>query len=126
MNKLTMVFLDDDAAYSAVKAGQVDIASIPGSLASADIEGKKIIELDSIETYGVGYPMQKGGQKYENGNKVGNDVTSNKAIREALTYAVDRNMLVEGVLNGHGTASTTGLEKMPWLNKETVIDENKI
>lgn len=69
--------------------------------------------------------MQKGGQKYENGNKVGNDVTSNKAIREALTYAVDRNMLVEGVLNGHGTASTTGLEKMPWLNKETVIDEKQ-
>lgn len=125
MKKLTMVFLDDDAAYSAVKAGQVDIASIPGSLASADIEGKKIIELDSIETYGIEYPMQKGGQKDENGNKVGNDVTSDKAIREALTYAVDRNMLVEGVLNGHGTVSTTGLEKMPWLNKETVIDEKQ-
>ena len=34
--------MDDDAAYAAVKAGEVDIASIPGSFAKEEIEGKEL------------------------------------------------------------------------------------
>ena len=45
IKKLTLVFMDDDAAYAAVKAGEVDIASIPGSFAQEEIEGKELIEL---------------------------------------------------------------------------------
>ncbi len=56
IKKLTMVFMDDDAAYAPVKAGEMCyIASIPGSFANEEVEGKKLIELDSIETYGVAY-----------------------------------------------------------------------
>ncbi|WP_373599973.1 ABC transporter substrate-binding protein [Paraclostridium bifermentans] len=121
IEKLTMVFLEDDAAYAAVKSGEVDIASIPGAFAKNDVEGKKIIELDSIETYGIEFPMQKSGEKNKNGYPVGNDVTSDKAIREALNYAINRQELVDGVLEGFGEVSTTGLEKMPWLNEETKL-----
>ena len=121
IKKLTMVFLDDDAAYAAVKSGEVDIASIPGSFAKDKVEGKKVIELDSIETYGIEFPMQKSGEKNKDGHPVGNDVTSDKSIREALNYAINRQELVDGVLDGFGAVSTTGLEKMPWLNKETIL-----
>ncbi|MBE6054874.1 MAG: ABC transporter substrate-binding protein [Clostridium sartagoforme] len=122
IEKLTLVFMDDDAAYAAVKAGEVDIASIPGSFATEDIDGKKLIELDSIETYGVAYPMQAPGETTSDGNPIGNVVTSDEAIRKAITYAVDREELVEGILEGYGEPSSTGLEKMPWLNEETVIN----
>ena len=64
-------------------------------------------------------------KKTESGNEIGNNVTSDEAIRKALNTAVDRQGIVDGVLNGYGTVSTTGLEKMPWLNKETVLDESK-
>lgn len=121
IEKLTMVFLEDDAAYAAVKSGEVDIASIPGAFAKNDVEGKKIIELDSIETYGIEFPMQKSGEKNKNGYPIGNNVTSDKAIREALNYAINRQELVDGVLEGFGEMSTTGLEKMPWLNEETKL-----
>lgn len=121
IKKLTMVFLDDDAAYAAVKSGEVDIASIPGSFAKDKVDGKKVIELDSIETYGIEFPMQKSGEKNKDGHPVGNDVTSDKSIREALNYAINRQELVDGVLDGFGAVSTTGLEKMPWLNKETIL-----
>ena len=119
--KLTMVFMDDDAAYAALKAGEIDIASIPGSFAKEEVEGKKLIELDSIETYGVAYPMEKPDKKTKDGNPIGNAVTSDEAIRKAMTYAIDREELVEGILEGYGAPSSTGLEKMPWLNEDTVI-----
>ena len=129
IEKLTMVFMDDDAAYAAVKAGEVDIASIPGSFAKEEIEDKKLIELDSIETYGVAYAMEKPGKTTAEGYPIGNAVTSDEAIRKAITYAIDREELVEGILEGYGKPSTTGLEQMPWSNEETIInpeDDGKI
>lgn len=121
---LTMVFLEDDAAYAAVKSGEVDIASIPGAFAKEEVDGKQIMELDSIETYGIEFPMQKSGEKNKDGHPIGNNVTSDKAIREALNYAINRQELVDGVLEGFGDVSTTGLEKMPWLNEETVLTKD--
>ena len=126
IDKLTMVFLDTDAAYAAVKSGDVDMASINGDLAKEEVKGTKILDIPSIETYGVEFPMVKNtGEKTDSGYEIGNDVTSDEAIRKALNTAVDRQGMVDGVLNGYGTVSTTGLEKMPWLNKDTVLDESE-
>lgn len=126
IKKLTMVFLETDAAYAAVKSGDVDMATINGDLAKEKVEGTKILDIPSIETYGVEFPMVANtGKKTKSGNEIGNNVTSDESIRKALNTAVDRQGMVDGVLNGYGTVSTTGLEKMPWLNKETVLDESK-
>ena len=126
IKKLTMVFMDTDAAYAAVKSGDVDMASINGELAKEKVEGTKILDIPSIETYGVEFPMVSNtGKKTKSGYEIGNNVTSDIAIRKALNTAVDRQGMVDGVLNGYGSVSTTGLEKMPWLNKDTVLSEDE-
>ncbi len=126
IDKLTMVFLDTDAAYNAVKSGDVDMAAINGELAEEKIEGTEILDIASIECYGVEFPMVPNtGEKTKTGYEIGNNVTSDIAIRKALNTAIDRQGMVDGVLNGYGTVSTTGLEKMPWLNKETVLEESE-
>ncbi|WP_419749457.1 ABC transporter substrate-binding protein [Terrisporobacter petrolearius] len=125
IKKLTMVFLETDAAYATVKSGDVDMATINGDLAKEKVDGTKILDIPSIETYGVEFPMVANtGKKTETGYEIGNNVTSDEAIRKAFNTAVDRQGMVEGVLNGYGSVSTTGLEKMPWLNKETVLEES--
>lgn len=122
IRQLTMVFLDKDAAFAAVRNGDVDVASIDGILADQKVAGTYVENIDSIECYGVCFPMVPAkGEKAKDGAEMGNNVTSDLAVRQALNRAVDRERIVSGVLNGYGTVSTTGLEKMPWLNESTVL-----
>ena len=125
IKQLTMVFLDTDAAYSALQKGDVDVCQINGNLADKKVDGAKVIDIDSIECYGVEFPMQKSGKKAKDGYDMGNNVTSDEAIRKALNTAVDRQKIVDGVLNGYGTISTTGLEQMPWENKDAELSKDE-
>ena len=100
IKKLTMVFLDTDAAYAAVKSGDVDMAAINGDLAKEEVEGTEVLDIPSIETYGVEFPMVANtGKKTETGYEIGNNVTIDISIRKALNTAVYRQTMVDGVLN---------------------------
>lgn len=126
LKKLTMVFMDKDAAFAAVQNGDVDVASIDGILAEQKVEGTHVENIASIECYGVCFPMVPAeGKKAKDGAEIGNNVTSDPAVRQAFNKAVDREKIVSGVLNGYGTVSTTGLEKMPWLNEDTVLQPSE-
>ena len=75
---------------------------------------------------GICFPViPNEGKLAEDGAEMGNDVTSDLAIRKALNTAVDREKIVAGVLNGYGSVSTTGLEKMPWLNEDSVLEPSE-
>jgi len=125
IEKLTIVFMDTDTAYEAFKCGDIDVMQINGAMADNNIENAHIVNLESIECYGVCFPMQPAcGRKARDGAEIGNDVTCDVAVRKAFNLAVDRKKMVKGILNGYGTVSTTGLEKMPWLNEETVLPES--
>ena len=122
IKKLTLVFMDMDTAYAALCNGDVDVIQINGTLADQKPEGTTIINIPSIECYGVCFPMVPNeGKTAEDGAIMGNNVTSDIAIRKALNTAVDRERIVNGIFNGYATVSTTGLEKMPWLNESTVL-----
>ncbi len=126
IKKLTMVFMETDTAYEAVQNETIDIAQINGNLADQEIEGTQAIDIPSIECYGICFPMiPNEGKKAEDGAVMGNNVTSDIAIRKALNTAVDREKILSGVLNGYGSVSTTGLEKMPWLNEDTVLEPSE-
>ncbi|MHC1721850.1 MAG: ABC transporter substrate-binding protein [Aminipila sp.] len=126
IKKLTMVFLDTDTAFEAVKSGSVDVAQINGNLANQEVKGAKVVDIPSIECYGVCFPMIKNeGKLAQDGAVMGNNVTSDISIRKALNTAVDREKIVSGVLNGYGSVSTTGLEKMPWLNEDTALESSE-
>lgn len=126
IKQLTMVFLDKDAAFAAVQNGDVDVAAIDGILAGQEVDGTYVENIDSIECYGVCFPMiPNEGKKAKDGAVMGNNVTCDLAVRQAFNKAVDRERVVSGVLNGYGTPSTTGLEKMPWLNEGTVLDPSE-
>jgi peptide/nickel transport system substrate-binding protein len=125
--KLTIVFMEADTAFAAAKSGQIDLAEIPSSYANQNVDGMKIVSLDSIDARGISFPMQPNtGKKTESGYAIGNNVTSDAAIRKALNIGIDRQALINGALNGQGKEEFTGVDKAPWGNKEAIFEDGNI
>ncbi len=125
-DKITFLFLEEDAAFAAAKAGQLDMTAIPPSYASQKIEGMKLTEVSSVDNRGIMFPTVKSGEADADSNPIGNDVTSDLAIRQAINVALDRQTIVDGVLEGYGTKAYSICDKMPWWNEETVTTDNDI
>ncbi|WP_087974557.1 ABC transporter substrate-binding protein [Oceanobacillus rekensis] len=123
-SKLTFLFLSEDAAFAAAKAGEVDVASVPPAFANEEVEGMELIELESVDNRGIMFPYVAEGEETADGAPIGNDVTADKAIRKAINIGVDRQTLVDGVLEGFGTPAYSVADNMPWWNEDTVIEDN--
>jgi peptide/nickel transport system substrate-binding protein len=125
--KLTIVFMEGDAAFAAAKSGQIDIAEIPATYAGQTVKDMKILSIPSIDACGITLPVEPDtGEKTGDGYPVGNDVTSDIAIRKALNIGIDRQSLVDGALNGQGEAEFTGVDKLPWVNEEALFSDNRL
>lgn len=124
--RLTFLFLEEDAAFAAAKTGEVDVAAITPSFAEQEVPGLNLFALDTVDNRGIVFPYVKSGEHNENGVPIGNDVTADKAIRKAIDIAVDREALVEGVLNGYGTPAYSVADNLPWWNNETEVKDNEM
>lgn len=124
--KLTFLFLSEDAAFAAAKAGEVDIASVPPAFAKEDVPGMKLVKLNSVDNRGIMFPFVPEGEETDEGAPIGNDVTADETIRKAINIAVDREALVDGVLEGFGTPAYTVADKLPWWNPDTVFEDDQM
>ncbi len=125
-NKLTFLFLSEDAGFAAAKAGEVDVVSVPSTFANQEIPGMELIQLASVDNRGVMFPYVPSGKVTEDGLPIGNDVTADEAIRKAINVGVDRQALVEGVLDGYGTPAYSVADHLPWWNPDTVLEDNQM
>ncbi|MDI6831675.1 MAG: ABC transporter substrate-binding protein [Actinomycetota bacterium] len=121
--RITFLFLEEDAAFAAARAGEVDMAVVPHTLAANSVPGMRLLRAPSVDNRGICFPCVPAGSSDEEGNPVGNDVTSDMAIRKAVNMAVDRKALVEGVLKGFGSPAHTICDNLPWWNPETVVKD---
>jgi peptide/nickel transport system substrate-binding protein len=108
--KITNLFLDPDAAFAAVKNGDVDIAEVQLSYANETVNGYHLEYFDSIDVRGISLPTQMAeGKLSEDNVTIGNNVTGDPAIREALNIGINRQSLLDGAFNGYGNVSYTGV-----------------
>ncbi|MEI7025369.1 ABC transporter substrate-binding protein [Paenibacillus sp. y28] len=124
--RLTFLFLSEDAAFAAAKAGQVDVSYIPASFSKQQVAGMRLEAVHSIDNRGIAFPVVKSGARNKDGSPVGNDVTADIAIRKAINTAIDRKALVNGVLEGYGTPAYTVNDGMPWWNPQSVVPDNDL
>ena len=127
-NKLTILFEQNDAAFNAVKNKEVDVGAVPLAYANETVDGYTMFLQDTIDVRGISLPMENNtGKTTEDGNQIGNNVTSDKAIREALNYGIDRTAISEGALNGFGYPNFDGIaHQLPWANKEAAIKDGDV
>lgn len=122
--KITNLFLDPDAAFAAVKNGDVDIAEVQVSYANEKVDGYHMEYFDSIDVRGISLPTQMDeGKMSEDNITIGNNVTGDPAIREALNIGINRSELLEGALNGYGDVSYNGVaDQLAWSFNSTFTD----
>lgn len=112
MKKVVILFMEEDAALAAAKSGQLHVAVTNANLAGTEIRGMNLTSLKTIDNRGITLPYLK-----EN-----NSVTSDIAIRRALSYGIDRDELVNQVINGYGRPAFTECDDMPWANSDAIVE----
>lgn len=127
VDRLVFLFLEEDAAFAAAKAGEVQVVSVPQALAVQKIDGMKLYDVQSVDNRGLMFPFAPDtGEKTEEGYGIGNNVTADLAIRQAVNYAVDREALVAGVLEGYGSPAFGPVSGLAWEEPQAVIDDASV
>lgn len=117
-----LINTDEDARFVAAQSGEVDIALTSATIAVNEIPGMNLISVKSVDNRGITLPVVPDeGKVTEKGYKIGNNVTSDIAIRKALSYGIDREKIADEALNGFASPAYTECDGMPWWNEETVI-----
>jgi len=123
IQNVTIVFMDEDAAFAAVRAGQVDVALTAATIAQQGIPGYTLHRVSTIDNRGFTLPLSPNeGKLTVSGYPMGNDVTCHKEIRQAMAYALDRELIAEMAVNGFATPCYSENDGMPWNNPEVVIE----
>lgn len=119
MKKVTVLFMDEDAALAAAMAEQVDVAHTAASYADQVIDGYGLLQVASVDNRGINLPV--GPVEERDGLTVGNEVTADIAVRRAINIGIDREEMITNVLGGYGTPAYSVCDKMPWYNSEAQV-----
>ena len=117
MKTVTVLFMDEDAAYAAALSGQVDLAYTSAAYSDQTVDGFSLLACKTVDNRGFNLPAIPAGETDENGVPLGNDFTSDINVRRAINLAIDRDEMIEHVLNGYGTAAYSVCDQMPWYNE---------
>lgn len=109
--QITFLFTGADAGLAAARAGAVDMVAVPAQLADAVPHGFRAVTAQTVDNRGLSMPQREGD----------NPVTSDKAIRQALNLGLDRDLIVEVALNGHGTPAFGPADGLPWAGAQDHI-----
>lgn len=126
MERVVVVFMEEDASLAAAMAGKVDVAYTSAVLAESDPAGYDLLVCGSVDSRGISLPcvptgspakVLEGDMAYE----VGNDVTCDLAVRQAINCAVDREGMIDNVLGGYGLVAWSVGDGMPWSSSDMEV-----
>ena len=126
--KITNLFLDPDAAFAAVKNGDVDIAEVPASYANQTVKGFHLEYFDSIDVRGISLPTQNNTGKTIGDDNLtyGNNVTADPAIREALNVGINRQKICDEVFSGHASPEFTSVDTRDFANPNAKVKDGDV
>lgn len=126
MERVAVVFMDEDAALAAVQKGEVDIAYTYATHARQAFEGYELAAYKTVDSRGVSLPsVPAGGTKLVEGDmafNTGNDVTADVAVRRAINCGLDRDAVIEHVLDGYGKVAYSVGDGMPWSSPDMKVE----
>lgn len=131
MQRVTVLFMEEDAAYLAVQSGQVDLAYTSASYVEVPKEeygegdeqlpGYRLLAFESVDNRGFNLPAVAPGRDLASGTALGNAFTCDVQVRRAINLAIDREQMIAEVLNGYGSPAYSVCDKMPWYQSAAEV-----
>lgn len=125
IDRVTLVYMDEDTAFAAAQSGQLDIAMIGTKYVNEKIEGMHVERFETMDVRNINLPvLPEQTMKDINGKevKVGNDVTSDKAVREALSIGINRQNIIDHAFNGVGKPAVNFTDNLVWASTDDYED----
>ncbi len=121
MDRVVVLFMEESASLAAAQSGTVDVAYTAATLVdSADPSGYSVLNCASVDSRGISLPsVEAGSPVVVDGDMAfmaGNPVTADTALRRAINMGVNREAMIDNVLNGYGTVAYSVSDGMPWYN----------
>lgn len=120
MKQVTILFMEEDAAFLAAQSGQVDLAYTSATYSEEEMEGYTLAAYESVDNRGLNLPAIPETTDSE-GRAVGNDFTSDVLVRRAINIGVDRQEMIDHVLNGYGSPAYSVCDQLPWYNEASEV-----
>ncbi len=123
--KLIAVFGSEESRFMQLKTHQLQLSVIPQRYATQHIDGYKLWAVPTLDNRGIVWPMS-----YQKGADM-TFVSSDPAIRKAFESLIDKQLIVDKLLDGYATPAYSLADNMPWgLNtteiKPATIDATNI
>ena len=120
MKQVTILFMEEDAAFLAAQSGQVDLAYTSATYSEEEVGGYTLAAYESVDNRGLNLPAVSETTDSE-GRTVGNDFTSDVLVRRAINIGVDRQEMIDHVLNGYGSPAYSVCDQLPWYNETSEV-----
>ena len=127
IERVVVVFMEEDASLAAARSGQVDVAYTVATYADQQPMGYDLLNCASVDSRGISLPtIAAGATKKQTGEEylAGNDVTQDLALRRAINYGVNRQTLIDNVLNGYGEVAYSVSDNMPWSSDDMRCEQD--
>lgn len=121
IKQVTIVFMEEDAAFAAVKAGQADVAYTAASYTGQTPDGYGLLDCETVDNRGFNLPAVPV-TVLPDGTTVGNDFTADVLVRRSINLAIDREAMIDRVLEGYGSPAYSVCDKMPWYSQDNQVD----
>ncbi len=106
--KLIAVFGSEESRFIQLKMHQLNLSVIPQRYANQSITGYKLWSVPTLDNRGIVWPMT-----YQQ-NKNATYVSADPVIREVFDYLIDKQLIVDKLLDGYATPAYSIADNMPW------------
>ena len=121
MKQVTILFMEEDAAFLAAQAGEADLVYTSATYSDQSIDGYSLASYASVDNRGFNLPAAEETTD-EEGRTAGNDLTSDVRVRRAINIGIDRQEMIDNVLNGYGTPAYSICDGLPWYNEASEVE----
>ncbi len=125
--QLTLLFPEESTWLELAKSKEIDVVPVATSALNQTVDGYQFVEKSAGRAQGVSLPyLNDTGESYNGTYKIGNNVTSDKAIREALNVGVNRQKMCDEIFSGHATPEYTSVDTRDYANPAGKVNDSNI